>query len=68
MSRYTSNISFQCRQRIYKKGWNAVHIHDCIVVPKDGSKNHPTQQQIVEIMEDVFKDYGLCPSFSCSRY
>lgn len=68
MMAFEAEVFTEILKRIYKKGWNAVHIHDCIVVPKDGSKNHPTQQQIVEIMEDVFKDYGLCPSFSCSRY
>ena len=66
MMAFEAEVFTEILKRIYKKGWNAVHIHDCIVVPKDGSKNHPTQQQIVEIMEDVFKDYGLCPTFSCS--
>lgn len=49
--------------RLYAKRWNAVHIHDCIIVPKDGNKNHPTKEQVEEIMSDVYKDFGLCPTF-----
>lgn len=24
--------------RLYAKRWNAIHIHDCIVIPKDNNK------------------------------
>lgn len=51
-------------KRLYMKRWNAVHIHDCIVIPKDGSKSHPKKKQVVKIAEAVFKEFGLCPSFS----
>ena len=49
-------------ERLYSKRWNAVHIHDCIVVPKDGNKNHPTREQVLQVMEDVYKEYGLAPT------
>ena len=49
--------------RLYAKRWNSVHIHDCIIVPKDGNKNHPTKGQVEAIMSDVYKDFGLCPTF-----
>lgn len=51
-------------KKIYSKRWNALHIHDCIVIPQDGNKNHPTIEQVRSIMEDVYKDFGLCPTFS----
>lgn len=51
-------------KQLYAKRWNAVHIHDCIVVPKDGNKNHPTKEQVEEIMADVYRDFGLAPTFA----
>ena len=51
-------------KKTYSKRWNALHIHDCIVIPQDGNKNHPTIEQVRSIMEDVYKDFGLCPTFS----
>ena len=50
-------------QRLYAKRWNAVHIHDCIVIPDDGNTNHPTKQQVQDIMHDVYSKSGLCPTF-----
>lgn len=51
-------------KRLYAKRWNAIHIHDCIVIPKDGNANHPTIDQVRSIMEDVYKDFGLCPTLA----
>ncbi len=50
-------------KRLYAKRWNAVHIHDCIIVPKDSNKNHPTAEQVQQIMKDVYQEFGLCPAF-----
>lgn len=50
-------------RRIYKRKWYAIHIHDCIVIPKTRSKNQPTREQIITIMQDVYKDYGLSATF-----
>lgn len=50
--------------RLYAKRWNAIHIHDCIVIPKDNNKNHPTKDQVRAIMEDVYKEFGLCPTLA----
>ena len=51
-------------KRLYAKRWNAVHIHDCIVIPKDGNLNHPSIDQVRTIMEDVFKEFGLSPTLA----
>ena len=51
-------------KRIYAKRWNAVHIHDCIIIPKDGNKNHPTSEQVQQIMREVYQEFGLYPTFS----
>lgn len=51
-------------KRLYAKRWNAVHIHDSIVIPKDGNKNHPTKEQVELIMADVYKQFGLAATFS----
>ena len=50
-------------KRLYAKRWNAVHIHDCIIIPKDGNKNHPTSEQVQQIMREVYKEFGLYPTF-----
>lgn len=51
-------------KRLYAKRWNAIHIHDCIVIPKDGNLNHPTIDQVRAIMEDVYKEFGLSPTLA----
>lgn len=58
-----SEIFTSILQRLYRKRWNAVHIHDCIVIPADGNKNHPEAEQVRSIMEEVYANYGLCPTF-----
>lgn len=51
-------------KRLYAKRWNAIHIHDCIVIPKDGNTNHPTIDQVRSVMEDVYRAFGLCPTLA----
>ena len=43
---------------------DAIHIHACIVIPKDGNLNHPTIDQVRAIMEDVYKEFGLSPTLA----
>ena len=57
-----SDIFLTILKRLYAKRWNAVHLHDCIVIPLDGNANHPTKEQVKEIMLDVYKEFGLCPT------
>lgn len=57
-----SQIFISILKRLYARRWNAVHIHDCIVVLKDGNKNHPTIEQVRSIMESVYAEFGLCPT------
>ena len=64
MMNLEAQIFTEILKRLYRKRWNAVHIHDCIVIPEDDNKNHPTREQVKEIMEEVYREYGLCPSFA----
>lgn len=50
-------------RRLYSKRWNALHIHDCIIIPKTANKNQPTKEEVVGIMRDVYKSFGLEPTF-----
>ena len=50
-------------QRLYSKRWNAIHIHDCIIIPKTDNKNQPTREDVIEIMQDVYRLFGLAPTF-----
>lgn len=63
MMNLEANIFTEILKRIYKKRWKAVHIHDCVIVPKTKGKNQPTREQIVSIMQEVYRDYGLSPTF-----
>lgn len=64
MMNLEAQIFTQILRRMYSKRWSAVHIHDCIIVPNTRSNNQPTREQVIEIMEDVYKKYGLSPTFS----
>ena len=64
MMNLEAQIFTRILKRLYAKRWNAIHIHDCIVIPKDGNANHPTIDQVRSIMEDVYKDFGLCPTLA----
>ncbi len=63
MMDFESDIFIDILKRLYAKRWHAVHIHDCIVIPKDGNKNHPTRDQVQQIMLEEYAKRGLCPSF-----
>lgn len=63
MMNLEAQIFTSALKRMYSKRWKAVNIHDCIVVPNTGLKNHPTMESVREILKDVFRGYGLCPTF-----
>ena len=50
-------------KRLYSKRWNALHIHDCIIIPKTTNKNRSTRGDVVEIMRNVYRSFGLAPTF-----
>jgi bacillopeptidase F (M6 metalloprotease family) len=64
MMNLEAQIFTEILRRVYRKRWKAVHIHDCIIVPKTRGKNQPTKEQIVSIMKDVYSKYGLSPTFA----
>ena len=64
MMNLESRIFTGILERMYSKRWNAIHIHDCIIVPETINKNQPTRDEVIEIMKDVYKQYGLAPTFS----
>lgn len=58
-----SDIFTSILKRLFAKRWHAAHIHDCIVIPKDGSKNHPTIEEVKDVMIEVYQSFGLSPTF-----
>ncbi len=50
-------------KRLFAKRWHAAHIHDCIVIPKDGNKNHPLIEEVKDVMIEVYRSFGLSPTF-----
>lgn len=64
MMHLEAQVFTEILKRMYAKRWHAVHIHDCIVVPQERNQNHPTKEQVRSIMLDVYKSFGLSPTFS----
>jgi len=48
--------------RIYAKRIKAVHIHDAIVLPDTKGNQKVKVEEIEQIFEDVYREYGLCPT------
>ena len=63
MMNLEAQIFTEILKRIYAKKWKAIHVHDCIIIPKTKSKNKPTKEDILKIMMDVYREYGLSPTF-----
>lgn len=63
MMNLEAQIFTEILRRIYSKRWKAIHVHDCIIIPQTKSKNKPTKEDILKIMMDVYKEYGLSPTF-----
>lgn len=58
-----SDIFTSILKRLFAKRWHAAHIHDCIVIPKDGNKNHPSIKEVKDVMIEVYMSFGLSPTF-----
>ena len=65
MMHLESEIMTSVLKRLYRKRWNAVNIHDCIIVPLTTKKNHPTKEDVKSIMDAVYTSFGLKASFNC---
>lgn len=63
MMNLEAEIFTEILKRMYRKRWRAVHIHDCIIVPDSGSRTQPTREQVLKIMQEVYREHGLCPTF-----
>ena len=55
-----SEIFINILKSVYKRGYLAVHIHDCIVVPRN-NKIIP-QDMLISIIDEEYKKFGLYPS------
>lgn len=47
---------------LYRKRFDAVHIHDCIVIPETGNKHQPTQEEVERLMLKEYAKYGIVPT------
>lgn len=63
MMNLEARIFTKILKRMYSKRWRAFHIHDCIIVPQTRGKNQPTREEVISIMMDEYKKYGLTPTF-----
>ena len=61
-----SEIFREVLKSLYRKRIPAVHIHDAIVVPETRAK--VVTEQVESVMRDVYKEFGLHPTFSVDTY
>lgn len=53
---------------LFAKRISAVHIHDAIVIPKVTGTEKVDASTVVLVMKDVYRRYGLCPTFKVESY
>lgn len=53
---------------LFAKRISAVHIHDAIVIPKVTGTEKVDASTVVQVMKDVYRRYGLCPTFKVESY
>ena len=53
---------------LFAKRICAVHIHDAIVIPKVRGTEKVDASTVVQVMKDVYRRYGLCPTFKVESY
>ena len=63
MQAVEAEIFVKILKMIYRKRWLAVNIHDCIIIPITNNKNKADYHGVLHIMQNVFREYGLCPTF-----
>ena len=61
-----SEIFREVLKSLYRKRVSAVHIHDAIVIPQ--TRADVDVEQVVVVMRDVYKKFGLHPTFSTDIY
>lgn len=61
-----SEIFREVLKSLYRKRIGAVHIHDAIVIPDTRAK--VVTEQVEEVMNAVYKKFGLHPTFSIDTY
>ena len=61
-----SEIFREVLKSLYRKRISAVHIHDAIVIPYTRAK--VDVEQVESVMRDVYKKFGLHPTFSVDTY
>lgn len=63
-----STIFREILKSLFRKRICCVHIHDAIVVPDVKSTEKVEANKIQEVMRDVYKGFGLHPTFKVERY
>ena len=61
-----SEIFREVLRSLYRKRIAAVHIHDAIVVPE--TRGEVDVEKIKDVMQEVYKQHGLHPTFSIDTY
>lgn len=68
MMNLEARIFVKILKRLYSRGWKVVHIHDCIIVPRICGGVLPDSEELLAIMESVYNEFGLFPTFDCKSY
>lgn len=57
-----ANIFRSALESLYRKRYDAIHIHDCIVIPDTGKTHQATEQVVTKILLEEYQKYGLIPT------
>lgn len=68
MMKIESLIFTDILQCLYKLNVYALHIHDAIILPNISNNKNVNSYDVECIMKEVFKTYGLSPTFSVDIY
>lgn len=63
-----SEIFRDVLKALFRKRISAVHIHDAIVIPATKSTENLDPEVICEVMRNVYKRFGLCPTLKVETY
>ena len=68
MMNLEARIFVKILKQLYRRGWKVIHIHDCIIAPSVCGGGLLKSEELLAIMEDVYNEFGLFPTFDCKCY
>lgn len=68
MMKLESCLFWEILQRLYKMGFRVINIHDAIEVLDVPANERCTEELVIGIIKDVYKENGIVPDVSLEKY